>query len=1329
MSHSPQTKAIAILSKFLKDSETSAGDLLKKLQDNDTTLPPGLKSCSAFDTLASIIKLGDAAILHTALHSMLKSPKKGKASRDPSASTDGSIPVDWGSSIVSRVIVSSNDSDASKIIDGDLNSFWQSNGTLPHWIKLHLDVEETFSEVSIIVSSQDGSYCPAMVRILVGTDENDLHEVGVQELHVSGVQRFTFQIECDSAISLVQFKIESNQSGGSDTRVRGVVLSRGCGSVTKSIWNEAVGESCHRNHHYLAAGRGNNASELRSRFNQSIKSLIDVLGKEIESPINPVCKSSMDFLGMKMDRTDFDFLASCSIGSLLENIFNKFDSHISNLSQQNTQLEPEFVQNLASYGMLLRSILEQVVSLNAEANPIICKTVADAIFGSLSKTMTQMKNSAMGDTKFHVEEFSNLLLSSVCASASTSTILCEVSTQKWQDLLWKIAESEIQEKIRLAALQLIRSIVLNEKPVGTRLNMVAERAINLISISSPELVVIREYTAEVFPNLNVRAEAVSLVESLLESSWANEQITNIMISSIQQSGRSKHFLAIILFFGGRLDAQQRDYDCPVKSVSTGISSLSQNLLALILDNTEPLLSHSAVLCLENADTTEELIAAIASTRAVKTLWEQFPIMQKEFVKRSGLVSNLFKLAIEPCTVPFFSVQGQEAAAGSASWTWGPCEPNNILILDNGLTAKNQSGSGPDYSCVLGTDTLLHGTHVWELEVQNVNSLWLGISRGVQEADGLGSSPGQHGDFQLYFSSGGSCGHKGATPAVEVVSASGTGFSSGQKVKFELNINARSLTMSVNDDIKYVCHDVDCGAGVVPYMCSDYTESVTIISRVSSVAERPSLTPAMLITKTHTLLKDINQAINSNTTTLEGFISSLELNNPEILASTLQKLNDASISLEELTSSSMTSDRLKSAGVLLGPRKAILEKRSNEAACTRLRPNLQKARALARMCNPMLPLSKCVKALHGFSESGDLRELANSIQDELEIGENVLASCNELFKKANSNNFVKEGTPRAPSSKSSKQTEKLNFWSTRGSSLHLAVDVERSLLAIMSRLVVHDLLAIGHVTGVVAETIEQLLTRSFLSVDHPQPRPLSHIISDKNMQLVLCRSVLGWVRVSHPSEIDKLQGFAINAMTRYATRQSCLSDCGDSAKGNIFSPQSEEDLVESGIGFALTVLAAFVVARRPVLDLTEALAKCILVTKADSCPKLLGAICSALNSSEELNFSFGEDMQRALQILRNALVTMISNEQSKVRAGIHHSMYLQSIQDCVSCLELLSSNVFDENGKLKWGFSGEVLDSSFFPRLSYFMGCDYLHPDRYRRKWAHFSRKTLKLVKR
>ena len=1287
----PESKAVRIITKFLRDGEASSAALRKQLHELGTSVTPGLRSCCAFDSISSIISLSDTSLLKTALVSMFERANSKGASVvsavSSATSSDAAIPENWGTAAALQIRVSSNQSDSSRLTDGDENSFWQSNGSCPHWIKLYMD-EIKLSRIGIIISSQDGSYCPEGVRFLVGSDENSAVDLGLQRVQVSGTKAVVVEIEKDDPFEFIFIKIESNQQGGCDTRVRGVfVESRG--SSKSSVWEERGKARIHQARHYIEVARGTNEPELRIRFNRVTKSLFDIVRKDF---CNPVCFSALEMLTMRMDRADLDFLAARATDEFFSDIWIQIEAHISRTSQQQSfELEQEFVHNLAAFGRFLVCTLEQVSRLGTEVNPLIRKSVVEAALSAISRAYKLVTASPATESRSHLEQLAGLVISSVDARSTSSTVSDSFSKSyfEWEKLLFSLASSQIQEKIRLTALQLMLSLALIKKPEGSDITQLIRSLLNVIWKSSPEFAVLSDDDADFAPNLLVRSKAISTIEFLLRADWARKQVTNSLLESFRQYGLNREFMPMIFFFGGRIDVQNRSWNGELDQ-AIGDDVYSRDIVSLIVKHSETVLSK--LRNLKQASDMDELAAIVTSARTVKCIWEHLPSLQ-ESIASSSLISDLVQLALEPCRVPYSCVSVTTGSGGLGSWTWGPCEPNNIVIADSGLTAKNRSGSSPDYSCALGSEAFDQGVHTWVIEVQNVSALWLGIARGVQEGGGLGSSPGQHGEYQLYFGSGGGWGHRGAAPSVQTIS-SATAFSSGQKVKFVLDVSAKSLVVSVDSEVKYICDDVDCSGGVVPYMCSDYTESVTVVERFSSRGKQPDLNLDMLVTKTNSLMPRLKDSSSRGSNNLQSILSDLGLTSEEIITSTMQKLLDAGITADDLGSPSITSDKLKAAGVVLGPRKAILERRDKLIACEKYRPRLVEARALSRMCEPPIPLSACMKAIASVApdEKLDLAELAKNLKQTLSFDDDTLAKYDMLQLGVDSETFIRNGSPSPPAriGGSRPETKAVKGWATCGSIPHLLVDVERSILTLTSRFVVHHLLECGGIRGMGAEKFEVLLMRSFESIEHPRPRVATADLSEDEAFRVLVRSALGWIGTAAEEEVEKMKGLYFGALSRYISGQVNQLKSGGQSSGTQDSPQSEEDSVQSGIGFALVILMAFIEADHEVLDLTEALAKCLILSSADTAVNLLNAIGTLVGAvKEKSRFKVGQEMRKALLVLRNACVSMIKNEQRKIRSGFTNSSYLQGMVDSISYLESVSPSCFNKDGNLVWSDSSEV----------------------------------------
>ena len=163
------------------------------------------------------------------------------------------------------------------------------------------------------------------------------------------------------------------------------------------------------------------------------------------------------------------------------------------------------------------------------------------------------------------------------------------------------------------------------------------------------------------------------------------------------------------------------------------------------------------------------------------------------------------------------------------WTWCECEPSSMSTADNNLTVQKVHDS-PDYSCAVGSYEFIQGIHVWKILVKNVRAMWLGIARGVEEQGGLGSYPGNQSEYLLAFgSTDGEPVASGFAPAIEKFVS--TGFSSGQEIVFELDMNEHTLKMSVDGNLAVNAKEIS-DKGLRAYVCMDYEESATIISRTA-----------------------------------------------------------------------------------------------------------------------------------------------------------------------------------------------------------------------------------------------------------------------------------------------------------------------------------------------------------------------------------------------------------------------------------------------------------------------------------------------------------------
>ena len=125
-----------------------------------------------------------------------------------------------------------------------------------------------------------------------------------------------------------------------------------------------------------------------------------------------------------------------------------------------------------------------------------------------------------------------------------------------------------------------------------------------------------------------------------------------------------------------------------------------------------------------------------------------------------------------------------------------------------------------------------GTYGWEIQVNNVKSIWLGIVNGGEgEIANLDSLPGTAEGYMLVFGNGGSpvIQHSEHNNKTAVKILGNTKFTSGQMVSFKLQVNSKTLEMKIDGQVAVIATNVEC-RGSLPYVCMGYTESATLISR-------------------------------------------------------------------------------------------------------------------------------------------------------------------------------------------------------------------------------------------------------------------------------------------------------------------------------------------------------------------------------------------------------------------------------------------------------------------------------------------------------------------
>ncbi|XP_077192738.1 cullin-9-like isoform X2 [Paroedura picta] len=122
-----------------------------------------------------------------------------------------------------RVEVSSNPHQASKLVDGNPQTYWESNGsTSSHHINIYLHRGVIVQKMSLLVASEDSSYMPARVLVMGGESASRI-STRLNMVNVPpSANRVTLLENMSCFWPVIQIKIKRCQQGGIDTRVRGI---------------------------------------------------------------------------------------------------------------------------------------------------------------------------------------------------------------------------------------------------------------------------------------------------------------------------------------------------------------------------------------------------------------------------------------------------------------------------------------------------------------------------------------------------------------------------------------------------------------------------------------------------------------------------------------------------------------------------------------------------------------------------------------------------------------------------------------------------------------------------------------------------------------------------------------------------------------------------------------------------------------------------------------------------------------------------------------------------------------------------------------------------
>ncbi|XP_018331827.1 anaphase-promoting complex subunit 10-like [Agrilus planipennis] len=108
------------------------------------------------------------------------------------------------------------------------DTYWQSDGQLPHLVNIQFQRKTTISDIYIYTDYKlDESYTPSRISIRVGTHFNDLQEVEVKMLsEPSGWVHIPIKDIRDKPIRvfMIQIAVTSNHQNGRDTHMRQIKI-------------------------------------------------------------------------------------------------------------------------------------------------------------------------------------------------------------------------------------------------------------------------------------------------------------------------------------------------------------------------------------------------------------------------------------------------------------------------------------------------------------------------------------------------------------------------------------------------------------------------------------------------------------------------------------------------------------------------------------------------------------------------------------------------------------------------------------------------------------------------------------------------------------------------------------------------------------------------------------------------------------------------------------------------------------------------------------------------------------------------------------------------
>lgn len=112
--------------------------------------------------------------------------------------------------------------------DDSLETYWQSDGQLPHLVNIQFKRKTTIKEVALYTDYKlDESYTPTRISVRVGTNFNDLQEIEVVDIaEPTGWTRIPLKDINDKLIRtfMLQIAVLQNHQQGRDTHMRQIKI-------------------------------------------------------------------------------------------------------------------------------------------------------------------------------------------------------------------------------------------------------------------------------------------------------------------------------------------------------------------------------------------------------------------------------------------------------------------------------------------------------------------------------------------------------------------------------------------------------------------------------------------------------------------------------------------------------------------------------------------------------------------------------------------------------------------------------------------------------------------------------------------------------------------------------------------------------------------------------------------------------------------------------------------------------------------------------------------------------------------------------------------------